>query len=59
MLQKLGRDQITYVVKHTHLSKQDINETKRMKQAIKKFMGKQSRKKRRKSSKRKTKRQLS
>jgi len=59
ILQKLGRDQITYVVKHTHLSKQDINETKRMNQAIKKFMGKQSRKKRRKSSKRKTKRRLS
>ena len=59
ILQKLGRQQITYVVKHTKLSKEDLRETKRMKEAIRKFMGKQSRKKKRKTSKRKTKRRLS
>jgi len=41
------------------LSKEDLHETKRMKEAIRKFMGKQSRKKKRKTSKRKTKRRLS
>jgi len=59
ILQKLGRQQITYVVKHTKLSKEDLQETKRMKEAIRKFMGKQSRKNKRKTSKRKTKRRLS
>jgi hypothetical protein len=59
ILQKLGRNQITYVVKHTKLTKEDLYETKRIKQAIKKFIGKQSRKHKKKTSKRKTKRRSS
>ena len=59
ILQKLGRNQITYVAKHNELTKKDLDETTRMNLAIKKFLGKQSRKKKRKTSKRKTKRRLS
>ncbi len=59
ILQKLGRQHITYAAKRTKLSKKDIAETKRIKLAIKHFVGKKSRKKKRKTVKRKTRRQLS
>jgi hypothetical protein len=59
ILQKLGRNQVTYVAKHNELTKKDLDETTLMNQAIKKFLGKQSRKKEKKKSKRKTKRRLS
>jgi hypothetical protein len=60
ILEKLGRQHVTYQATKTTLSKKDIEETKRMQLAIKHFIGKKSRKKRRKrKTKRKTRRRLS
>jgi hypothetical protein len=53
ILEKLGRQHVTYQATKTTLSKKDIEETKRMQLAIKHFIGKKSRK-RRKKKKRKT-----
>ena len=58
ILQKLGRQQITYVIKKTNITKEDLHETKRMKQSIKFLIGKKSRKKKRKKNKRKTKKKI-
>ena len=59
ILEKLGRQHVTYKVTKTKLSKKDIEETKRIQLAIKQFIGKKSRKKKKKNKKRKTKRRLS
>jgi len=59
ILEKLGRQHITYKATKTKLSKKDVEETVRIKQAIKQFIGKKSRKKKRKTVKRKTRRRLS
>ena len=59
ILEKLGRPHVTYRVKKTKPSKKDLDETRRIKYAIKHFMGKQSKKKRHKTRKRKTRRQPS
>lgn len=59
ILQKLGRQEITYTASKTKLTKKDIEETKRIQQSIKHFTGKKSRKKIRKTHKRKTIRILS
>jgi len=59
ILEKLGRQHVTYQATKTTLSKKDIEETKRMKLAIKHFIGKKSRKKKRKrKTKRKTRRRF-
>jgi hypothetical protein len=54
ILEKLGRQHITYQVTKTKTSKKDIEETNRIKLAIKHFIGKKSRKKKRRTVKRKT-----
>jgi len=58
ILERLGRKHITYRVKQTKLTKKDLDETKRIKLAIRHFVGKKSRK-RKKKSKRKTRRRPS
>ena len=59
ILEKLGRQHVTYQVTKTKLSKKDAEETLRIKQAIKHFIGKKSRKKKKKTIRRKTRRRLS
>ena len=59
ILEKLGRQHVTYQVTKTKLSKTDVEETVRIKQAIKQFIGKKSRKKKKKTHRRKTRRRLS
>jgi len=59
ILEKLGRDHVTYHVTKTKLSKKDTEEILRIKLAIKHFVGKKSRKKKKKTHRRKTKRRLS
>jgi len=58
ILEKLGRQHVTYQVNKTTISKKDVEESLRIKHAIKYFVGKRSRKKR-KTVRRKTKRRLS
>jgi len=57
ILERLGRRDITYKVKHTKNTKKDFEETRRIKRAITHFIGKKSRKRKRKI-KRKTRRRL-
>ena len=54
ILEKLGRQHITYKATKTKLSKKDIEETKRIQLAIKQFIGKKSRKRKKKTHRRKT-----
>ena len=51
ILEKLGRPHVTYKVKYTTRTQKDLKETTRIKRAIRQFIGKKSRKRKKKRNK--------